>query len=92
LILSEEALASYRRSLAMRETLAAIPGASAQAQRDVSVSLWKLAQLDPNHHPWRKVYTHLQAMQSAGLLASRDERFLETARLRMVQQEAGTTP
>jgi tetratricopeptide (TPR) repeat protein len=42
---TEEALASYRRSLAIAESLAAIPGASAQAQRDVSVSLNKVGDL-----------------------------------------------
>jgi tetratricopeptide (TPR) repeat protein len=71
------AKARYEASLALSERLAAEDPGSAQARRDVSVSLERLGDVR-----WSDVAARLQAMKDEGTLFPADERFLELARQR----------
>jgi hypothetical protein len=72
--------ACYEASLAVAERLAAANPASAEAQRDVWVSLWRLASLEGAGVAWKDVLARMDAMQAAGALFPADGPFLEQAR------------
>jgi hypothetical protein len=49
-------------------------------RRDVSVSLWKLAETDGGGVPWTQVLERVEEMKARGVLLPTDERLLEQAR------------
>jgi hypothetical protein len=66
--------------LAIDKRLAAASAASAEAQRNVWSTLWRLANLEGSGVNWAQVAARLQAMKDAGTLFPADERFLLEAR------------
>jgi hypothetical protein len=72
--------ARYEASLAVAERLAAANPSSAEAQRDVWVSLWRLASLEGTGVAWKDVLARMEAMQAAGTLFPADQPFMEQAR------------
>jgi tetratricopeptide (TPR) repeat protein len=71
---------SFEDSLQVARRLAAANPISAQAQRDVVVSLVKLARIPDSGVRWSDALREMQSMKDRGVLAPRDERFLEALR------------
>jgi hypothetical protein len=67
-------------SHAIRDKLAAQDTGNATWRRDVSVSLWKLAETDGGEVPWTQVLEKIEAMKARGVLLPTDEPLLEQAR------------
>jgi tetratricopeptide (TPR) repeat protein len=78
----EGAKARFEASLRVRERLAAQNPGSAEAQRDLWVSLWRLVQMDAAGVTWDHVLERMEAMKARGTLLPTDERFLDEARRR----------
>ncbi len=72
----------YQDSLETRKRLAAADPSSAGLQRDLWVSIWKLATMAGTGITWSDVVKVLEAMQSRSILNPTDERFLLEARRR----------
>ena len=70
----------FTASLAIREALAQREPGNAQWQRDLWVSLWRLANLGHPDFAWTRVLAQLEAMEAAGTLLPTDRKFLEDAR------------
>jgi hypothetical protein len=70
----------YGMSHAIVEDLAAADLESAEAQRHVWASLWRLASLEGAGVAWKDVLARMEAMQAAGALFPADGPFLEQAR------------
>jgi hypothetical protein len=64
----------------VRERLAAANPASAEAQRDVWVTLWRLAKMEGSGVTWDRVHARMEEMKARGTLLPTDEEFLEQAR------------
>ena len=71
----------------MLAKLAAANPSSADAQRDVWASLWRLASLPSPSVRWEEVAKAIRAIQSRGILGPIDRRFLEEAERRAAEQE-----
>ena len=85
------ALSRYEEGLGIARTLAKLDRSSASAQRDVLVSLYKLASLG-GKYSWADVLDQLNAMQSKGLLPPQDSNRIEEVR-RLADAEAkGVVP
>jgi len=82
------ALEAFRRSLALRERLAAADPGNAGWQRDLWVSYWRLAQMaEPTNASeardwWRKAYEHLSGMKQRGIMTPTDQQYLDQLRLK----------
>ena len=74
------ALDSYRASLAIAERLAQADPGNAGWQRDVWVSLWRLAKIEGTGVSWAQVLERMEAMRARGVLLPTDEPYLEQAR------------
>ena len=72
----------HQESLEIAKRLSATDPSSASLQRDVRVSLWKLAGIKDSEVTWQQVAETLEAMQARGILNTADRRFLEEARRR----------
>lgn len=77
----EGAKARFEASLRVRERLAQQNPGSAEAQRDLWVSLWRLAQMG-HIVTWVNVLERMEAMNARGTLLHTDKPFLEQARAR----------
>lgn len=78
---------SFEDSHQVRTRLAAANPSSAEAQRDVAVSLWRLAQLPGGGVRWREVTGAWSAMEARGLLAPTDASFAAEARRRAAEEK-----
>ena len=67
--------------------LASANPSSAEAQRDVAASLWRLAQLPGGGVRWREVADVLNTMEARGLLAPTDARLAAEARRRAAEEK-----
>jgi hypothetical protein len=74
------ARARFSESLAIRQRLAAADPSSAILQRDVLVSLFKLAQMPNSGVRWAQVLVQGEDMQRRGVLSPRDGAALEQIR------------
>jgi tetratricopeptide (TPR) repeat protein len=74
------AKARFEASLEVMERLAAANPGSAEAQRDVWVSLWRLANMEGSGVTWDRVLARMEEMKARGTLLPTDEGFLEQAR------------
>jgi hypothetical protein len=81
------ALAAYRKSLAVRERLAADDPSNATWQRDLWVSYWRQADMLERSGEkeaidwWRRAYAVLTSMKQRGLfIPPGDEKFLDILR------------
>jgi hypothetical protein len=83
------AQAAYAEGLGIARKLAALDASSARAQRDVMVSLAKLAAMKAQGVTWAMVVQQLELMQSLGMIAPRDSWMLAEARANMAKQQAG---
>jgi hypothetical protein len=77
---------SFEESHQILARLAAANPTSAAAQRDVAVSLWKLASLPNGPVRWSDVAEALRGMQARGVLGPQDVQFLEEAERRAALQ------
>uniref|UniRef100_UPI0035B1A7F2 hypothetical protein n=1 Tax=Zoogloea sp. TaxID=49181 RepID=UPI0035B1A7F2 len=71
----------------IRSRLAAANPGSAEAQRDVAASLWRLAHLPGGGVRWREVADVLNTMEARGLLAPTDAGFAAEARRRAAEEK-----
>jgi hypothetical protein len=69
------ALSAYEEGLAIARTLAEGDPTSADAQRDLWVSLWRMANMRAPGHGWAAVKTQWDAMRARGMVAPEDEHF-----------------
>jgi len=74
------AKARFEACLGVSEKLAAQNPGSAEAQRDVWVSMWRMAKMEGSGVSWALVLARMQAMKDRGVLFPADEQFLEQAR------------
>ncbi|KWV91742.1 tetratricopeptide repeat protein [Erythrobacter sp. YT30] len=79
---------SYRRALIIREGLAKTNPNSAILRRRLTLSYWRLADLDDPSFPWSRVVGWFEKMKRDGLSAPGDGRFLEEAR-RLAKEQGG---
>lgn len=78
----------YEESLDIGKRLAAADPSSAERQRDVWVSMWRLAHFPDSEITWRDVVSVMEDMHRRGVLAPTDVRSLEDVRR---QAAAGAT-
>jgi len=83
------AKARFEASLGVREKLAAQNPGSAEAQRDVWVSMWRMAKMPGSGISWIEVRDRMEAMKARGALFPPDEPFLEQARVLASQMQTG---
>jgi hypothetical protein len=76
----DAALKAYQDGLAIRQKLAAQDPSNSEWQRDVWVSMWRLAAIDGGGVSWTEVLERMEAMKARGVLLPTDEPFLEQAR------------
>ncbi|KFB68573.1 MAG: hypothetical protein CAPSK01_001426 [Candidatus Accumulibacter vicinus] len=69
----------------MRRRLAAANPASAEAQRDVAASLWRLATIGGGV-TWRQVADAWLVLQARGVLSPVDQAFVEAAQRRAASE------
>ena len=77
---------SFEDSLQMRQRLAVANPSSAAAQRDVAVSMWKLAGLPDSSVRWQDVAVLWRGLVDRGLLPSGDSRIAAEAERRAAAQ------
>ena len=77
---------SFEESLQMARRLAAANPNSAAAQRDVAVSMWKLASLPDSPIRWAEVAATWRHLVKLGLLPPRDAGFVAEAERRAAAQ------
>lgn len=70
----------YEAGLAVRERLAQANPNSVEAQRDVWVLMWRFAQMPDGGITWAQVCERLETMKARGVLAPRDDHYLDQAR------------
>ena len=73
---------AYGEALALARALLAANPTSAEARRDVFVSLWKTAEITDERADWIAVADHLEVMDRDGVLFPADLQFLDEARRR----------
>ena len=86
----EAARAAYQQGLDIRVRLAAGDPSNTGLQRDVAISLWRIASLPNSKVRWSQVLEQWQAMKDRGILAPSDERFLTAVRM-LAEQEASAS-
>ena len=74
------AKARFDESLKVSEQLAEQNPGSAEAQRDVWVSMWRLANMEGGGVTWVQVLKRMEAMKARGVMLPTDEPFLKKAR------------
>lgn len=77
---------SFEESLLMRQRPAAANPSSAEAQRDVAVSMWNLASMDGTSVRWADVAAFLRRLADRGLLPPPDAGFVAEAERRAAAQ------
>jgi len=77
-----KAMARFEEGLVIARKLAAQDASSALAQRDLSVSLWKMAGMKSPEHNWQLVVVQLEYMQQRGMILPADEHLLGIAKQR----------
>jgi hypothetical protein len=78
---------SFEDSYEIFRRLAAANPSSAAAQRDVWVSMWKLASLPNPSVRWRDIADAMRQMQARGVLAPSDMHFLKEAQRRAAEEQ-----
>lgn len=78
--LNKSALAAYRQSYNIRAQLAENSPDSAVSQRDIAVSLTKMAAIKTSGIGWHQVLEQFEAMDSSGQLAPDDREYLTFSR------------
>ena len=78
----------YQDSLDIRKRLAAADPSSASLQRDVWVSMGKLASMAGTGVTWQQVVDVMEDMQRRGVLQPTDVRFLDEARRKALNAPA----
>ena len=76
----EGAKTRFEEGLKIAERLAEKNPGSAQAQRDVWISMWRLAEMDGSGVTWVEVLQRMEAMKARGVFLPTDEKLLEQAR------------
>jgi tetratricopeptide (TPR) repeat protein len=84
------ALDAFDEGLAIARNLAARDKGNAGWARDVWVSYWKLAQVDPGNagSHWAEVVARMEDMSARGILAPVDLPYLDTARANLAAAQA----
>ena len=77
---------AYAEVLTISRKLAAADPGNAEAQRDVWVSLSRLAGLKGSSVRWREVVTQMEAMDAKGTLAPSDRPYLDRARAKAARE------
>ncbi len=74
------ALAAFREDLEIARRLAAGSPSSVQAQRDLWVSMWRLASFPDSGVTWAQIVSVMEDMNRRGTLLPSDRPYLEHAR------------
>ena len=86
--MSNEALAAYRQSYDIRKKIVNNHPTSTTAQRDIAVSLTKMAAINQSGIRWEQVLKQFESMDSKGQLAPDDREYLVFSREMATLQDA----